>query len=84
MRKAIRYSAVALSMMAVIGCTQSNKVEQPQINTDVDHNSPITLYVAKDLITLAENTPEDSNTVAVQNGKILAVGDQHDLKTKYA
>ncbi|UAB73519.1 amidohydrolase [Vibrio sp. SCSIO 43132] len=84
MKKAIRYSAVALSMMAVIGCTQSNKLEQPQVNTDVDHNSPITLYVAKDLITLAENTPVDSNTVAVQNGKILAVGDKHDLKTKYA
>ena len=47
-----------------------------------DQLSGITLYVAKDVITLSEATPK-ANAVAVRNGRILEVGDADTLHARY-
>ncbi|WP_159739711.1 amidohydrolase [Vibrio atypicus] len=83
MKQVLRYSALAASVALVVGCsqTESNKVEITQAGLLSD--APVTVFVAKDLLTMADNTPENANAVAVQNGVILEVGEKTALSHKY-
>ena len=45
--------------------------------------SPITLYVSNDIITLSDHDHSNVDAIAVQDGKILDLGDQKTLTTKY-
>jgi predicted amidohydrolase YtcJ len=46
--------------------------------------SPITLFVADELITMSDSLGRDLDAVAVQDGKILDVGNRKSLEEKYA
>lgn len=82
MNKTIKYSAIAISLMTVLGCTYKEQ-DTANVNNDLAASGAITVYVSNDLITLADNTPQGSNAVAVQDGKILDVGLKKNLVNKY-
>ncbi|MGF1701257.1 amidohydrolase [Photobacterium makurazakiensis] len=57
-------------------------MSMPAMATQPD--SPITLFVSNDIVTLSENDYGKVNAIAVQDGKILDVGKRTNLEKKYA
>ncbi|MDP2571881.1 hypothetical protein Q8W40_06805 [Vibrio penaeicida] len=82
MNKTIKYSAITISLITVLGCTYKEQ-DITNVNNGLTASGAITVYVSNDLITLADNTPKGSNAVAVQDGKILDVGLKKNLVNKY-
>ena len=72
----IKLSLIAVLFIAVAGCGSS---EAPSETPAADYAPPITLFVAQELITMSDKIPGRTNAVAVQNGKILAVGDKEPM-----
>ncbi|MGF1712336.1 amidohydrolase [Vibrio kagoshimensis] len=45
--------------------------------------APITLYVSNDIVTMSDHDYGEANAIAVQDGKILDIGNKSDLSNKY-
>ncbi|MGL6312491.1 amidohydrolase [Vibrio sp. WXL103] len=75
----LKYTAIASAIATLSACTSPQKNSLFAEST----GSPITLFSAADIITMSEAV-DTANAVAVQDGKILAVGQQDQLLAKYS
>ena len=78
----IKLPLLASSIALVVGCSPVETTETTNA-LDLTSENPVTLFVANELITMAASTPEGANSVVVQDGKILEVGEKSALKAKY-
>ncbi|MGI9201268.1 MAG: amidohydrolase [Woeseiaceae bacterium] len=70
-----------LMLTGLIGCEPRDTTEE---GPAADYAPPVTLFVAAELITMSDSIAEPANAVAVQNGKILEVGDRGTLEKKFS
>ncbi|MDN3715451.1 amidohydrolase [Vibrio breoganii] len=78
-----KLTLLASSVAFVVGCSPQHSTNQ-NVTPELTSDSPITLFATGELITMAEDTPEGANSVVVQDGKILEVGIDSELKQKYS
>lgn len=78
----LRPSILALAMLTgLTACSTAEKSNTSTIFAEASE-SPITVYSASSVITMSEQI-ETADTIAVQDGKILAVGTEADILAKY-
>lgn len=78
----IKLSALAIALVSgLTACSNNSSSGSSTLFTEAS-DSPITVYSAKDIITMSDAI-EQANAVAVQNGKIIAVGEENDILAKY-
>ncbi|WP_117232608.1 amidohydrolase [Vibrio maerlii] len=83
MKSTFKPSLLAATVAIVTGCSHATKEpSQSLFSTELEASIAVTVYVAKDLITMSDEI-EDANAVAVQDGKILAIGDKSELVAEY-
>lgn len=70
----------AVLSVAMLGCESREATTQEPM---ADYAPPVTLFVARVLITMSDETMDMANAVAVQRGKILEIGDGAELEKKY-
>lgn len=83
MYSGLRLTLLASSVAVIVGCTPTESHTASEMSSSAPE-APVTLYIAKDLITMSEQTPVGANAIAVQDGKILDVGLQAELETRYS
>ena len=76
----IKYTTIAIALASGLAACSTNNAASTQF-ADIS-SSPITVFSAKDIITMSD-TIEQANAVAVQDGKILAAGEEKVLLEKY-
>ncbi|WP_087022248.1 amidohydrolase [Thaumasiovibrio subtropicus] len=76
----IKITALAAAM--ALGLTACQSTQQTDTLFAEASASPITLYSAANIITMSDQI-ESANAVAVQDGKILAIGDRDTILAKY-
>lgn len=79
MKKFIKIMSIPLAVALVVGCSQPLPHE-----TKFNSVSPITLYTSNDIITMADTEIHGINAIAVQDGKILDLGQKEELVGKYS
>ncbi len=77
----LKRTAIATAMIAGLAACSTSKTEIETVFLDATE-SPITVFSASDIITMSDSI-EQANAVAVQDGKILAVGDKKAIVEKY-
>ena len=76
----IKYTALAIALSAGLTACSSNS-KAPSLFAEAS-DSPITIYSAADIITMSDAI-DQANAVAVQDGKILAVGEKQAILARY-
>lgn len=77
----LKLSAVAVALTAGLTACTSHTPEPKSVFAE-STGTPITVFTANDMITMSDEV-DTANAVAVQDGKILAVGQQDELVAKY-
>ncbi|KXF83568.1 metal-dependent hydrolase [Enterovibrio coralii] len=73
------------ALVAVVGgCAKFvENNAQPALSDDV-LASPVTIYLSNDIITMSDVAPDNISAVAVQDGRILDMGESGEMLSKYA
>ncbi|MGF1767687.1 amidohydrolase [Enterovibrio makurazakiensis] len=74
----------AIVALVAVGCSREGAPSQTVDLADAVLASPITIYVSNDIITLSDVAPENTTAIAVQNGKILDLGEKNTLIERYS
>ncbi|WP_394212018.1 amidohydrolase [Enterovibrio calviensis] len=83
MSKLFKLSAVAATLAILAGCSNS-EAETTTVTQSFSatfSDNPITVYVSNQIITMSDDTA--GNAIAVQDGKILAVGEKKNILSHY-
>ena len=76
----VKLSLLSILLIGLVACESRDSAEQTPA---AGYAPPVTLFVAGELITMSDTVDAAANAVAVQNGKILEVGDSAQLQQKY-
>ncbi|CZF79818.1 N-substituted formamide deformylase precursor [Grimontia celer] len=83
MNRTMKLSAVAMSIALLTACSkQADVVDLADLSKEV-LASPVTVFVSNDIVTMSDVAPEQVTAIAVQNGKILDLGEKDALLEKY-
>ncbi|KEI72602.1 amidohydrolase [Endozoicomonas elysicola] len=85
MKNTFKLTVIAAIVALTAGCVQQadNENTASAISEEITSN-PVTLYIADDIITMSESAAENITAIAVQNGKILDLGESAELLERYA
>lgn len=76
MKNIFKVSVLTVSLSILAGCSLVGAPDEPL-------NSPITVFVSNDIITLSETINGKPTAIAVQDGKIINIGQQEALIEAY-
>ncbi|WP_028022258.1 amidohydrolase [Enterovibrio calviensis] len=83
MKKVLKVSLLSALIAAVAGCSQYDaSSKQASLSTSV-LESPVTIFLSDDIITMSPEASDNVTAIAVQNGRILDLGDKTELLKKY-
>ncbi|WP_228768524.1 amidohydrolase [Shewanella sp. TC10] len=77
--KNINKAGLGMLVAMLLGCTSDTASNAVNIAS----HAPVTIYKAGTLITLAQDDDGSSNAVAVQDGKIISVGELDTVKAQF-
>jgi len=91
--KALTFTALFLALLSLSGCGEQKDAQKPEIELKIGNDviesealasvsSNVTLLLSANIYTVNQNQPK-AEAVAMQDGKIIAVGSNKELLSKY-